>query len=189
MIPPTYNPRTRKFNERPITRDEESFSELYEDLTPTKLPRGGVSELENYRIINGLPTTRGGGELWASDTDPTISGATTYSGTSTISGNIRTVTITSPAAGDTSLYCLPNRFLRFATRRERIIERTSATSIKTRTNESTNTLATVTNAVVVGARWGKHYSRSRQQIYHHIGSELYYSDITMTSYTRCVRLG
>lgn len=188
MIPPTYNPRSRKFNERPIRRKEESFDELYEDMPSNRMPSGGVKSLENYRIIRGSPTGRKGSRVWSSTTDPSLLGSLTA--TSSISGNVRTITITSPGGGDSGGIATANRWFNWpgTTHRERIIERTNATTLKTRSTSSSYTTSTA-NCFITGGRWGRYHSKRFNIIFHHFGANLYYSNNNIASYTKCVRLG
>ena len=96
----SYAPRTRQFDERPITRLQESFrAGMYSDLPASNVPETGVVHLKNMINYGDRLTGRYGSKRWG-DYSTSTAGAelpviwgvlSTF--TASLSGDVRTITL------------------------------------------------------------------------------------------------
>ena len=144
--------------------------------------------LKNMRNYGSRIVTRSGSRrMWSTKYPLKTLVLGTYTGTTSITGHTRTITLAS--GGDSGGFILVADWILFPSGLyERVIARTSANSINTRTYATTNADATLSSPIQVQARnngrW--FFTKFKMQLLH-LGNDLWVSDNKCTSWSLCVR--
>jgi len=179
------SPQSRSFDERDIFRKQEDFSAgVYQDLPVSQVPLNALAKLENFVNRGQRLSTRGGSKLWGDYSTSTAAAAlpsirTGYASTSTVSSNIRTISIT---AGDNFTTADIGRYyVRDNGDNERIQSIVTTTSIQTYTKSADVTDDTA--ASIRGAVHGRYFHKTTKKIILHIDTRLYVTDVYIGSWT------
>ena len=167
---------SQQFNERKITRNQESFAKgAYDDILATSVPSTGIKYLENYIAFNDRLEPRAGTQKWSTATLPPLSGRTGYSFTK--SGTIVTKTV-----GDDFISADKGNYIVYDDgTHEQISYVISATQV---TVLSDTIHVASTAGYVRGQVRGFYYHRTKEKVILHIDSRLFLSDNLIFSWTQ-----
>lgn len=176
-----FDPQTRQFNERKITRRQEGFGGgAYDDIPGSQIPENGVKYSKNYLLFKDRAEPRGGSKRWATTTLPALSGRTGYSLTK--SGT----TVTKTVGTDFSEEDIGSYIVYDDGKHEQITAYISTTQV---TVDGTTAHAASTAAWMRGNyEYRFHFGKSK--ILLHIDTRLFVADdINISGWTECIRCG
>lgn len=190
----SYSPRTRQFDERPISRAQDNFmAGMFDDIPASNIPENGVAYLKNATNYGDRISGRRGSKIWGNYSTSTPSAglpvleSNIESDTEdTIENGIRTVTkigigyvFTSDDVG---------RYLKVNDKWEEIIEVVSGWQVKTKTNNTYIKPVTSTNIYSLRDKVnGVYFHKRQKKIVLHIGDKLYVSsDLYVSSWVEII---
>lgn len=177
-----FAPQSKHFNERKITRRQESFAAgVFNDIAASKVPNDGLFYAENYDVHPDRLQSRAGNKRWSNTALPSLVGRTGYSLTKT------GTTVTKTVGTDFTSADVGNYIVYDDGEHERISDYLNASQV---TVEGTDTHDPSTAAYVRGPVNCLYQHGASNKILLHIDTRLFYAaDPSISSWNQIYNIG